>query len=446
MRSLRLRLLAWLLLPLVLVGVAAAGGAYVFLERRLTSAYDLGLGDIARALEPYLVLRSGRIELELPPVGEAVLKADSSDQIFYAVRDPHGRLIAGDHALVPAARLVGERPAFRDDRREGVPIRSVTLRARVDGVPVLLMAAETTNKRERASRDALVSAIAPAMLLSVAGIIAVIFGVRRGLGPLEMLREQLQARGHNDLRPVEEEHAVEELRPLVHELNLMLSRLYDAQQTQARFIANAAHQLRTPIAGLVAQLDVASRAGSDAPLHLARARQGAARLARLAQQILSLAAADPISNPAARVETCDLAEVVKDRADAWLRAATGREAELEFDLEPARFRGDGLLTGEMAANIVDNASRYGARNVRIATRQEDRHAVLEVTDDGPGIPAAERTHIFERFYRVDKESTGGSGLGLAIVNEIAQRHGATIDVADGPNGAGTRFSVRFPAA
>ncbi len=444
MRSLKLRLLAWLLLPLVLVGAAAAGGAYVFLERRLNAAYDLGLGDIARAVVPYIVVTDNGVRLDLPPIGEAILKADSSDQIYYAVRDRGGRLVAGDHLLVPASGTRSDGPVFRDEQREGIPIRLATLAALIDGEPVFVMAAETTNKRERASRDALVSAITPAVLLSIAGIVAVIFGVRRGLGPLDGLREELQSRGHDDLGPVGERHMVEELRPLVDELNLMLARLYEAQQTQARFIANAAHQLRTPIAGLIAQLDLAGRPGADGTIHLARAREGAARLARLAQQILSLAAADPISNPSKRDELCDLADVVKDRADAWLRTATARDAELEFDLAPARFRGDGLLTGELVANLVDNASRYGGRNVRIATRTEERHAVLEVTDDGPGIPPSERPHVFERFYRIDRESTGGSGLGLAIVNEIAQRHGATIDVAEGPTGAGTRFRVSFP--
>ncbi len=446
MASLRLRLLAWLLLPLVTVSVAAAAGAYVFLERRLASAYDQDLGDIARTLVPYLALHDGRPRLELPPIADAVLRADTSDQIYYVVRDAHGGVVAGDATLKPPRHWPEEGARFWDEQDGARRLRAVALQHRIEGVPMLVMAAETTHKRERAARDALVSAIAPALLLTIAGVVAVLFGVQRGLGPLEVLREELQERSHVDLRPVDEARAVEELKPLVHELNLMLGRLGEAQRTQARFIANAAHQLRTPIAGLVAQLDLARGDGPATRQHVEQAREAAARLARLAQQILSLAVADPVSNPAARAEPCDLAEVVKDHADAWLRTATARGVELEFDLLPACVRGDALLVGELAGNLVDNATRYGARAVQIATARDGAHALLVVTDNGPGIPASERARIFERFHRLDKESTEGSGLGLAIVNEIAQRHGAAIAVTDGPEGRGTRFTVRFPAA
>jgi two-component system sensor histidine kinase TctE len=237
---------------------------------------------------------------------------------------------------------------------------------------------------------------------------------------------------------------VDELVPLVHELNSMLARLQGAQETQARFIANAAHQLRTPIAGLVTQLNLARNSAEGREAHVANAFEGATRLARLAQQLLSLAAADPISNPVTRDAAGDLAEVVKSRADAWLREAMPRNVELEFDLEPAPFLGNALLVGELASNLVDNALRYGAANVKVATRPARDGSILEVTDDGPGIPEAERTRIFKRFHRLDSESTQGSGLGLAIVSEIAQRHRARVEVHEAPGGRGTRVTVAFP--
>jgi two-component system sensor histidine kinase TctE len=240
---------------------------------------------------------------------------------------------------------------------------------------------------------------------------------------------------------------VQELRPVVRELNGMLKRLEEAQHSQARFIANAAHQLRTPIAGLVTQLDLARADGAGREEHIAHARMGAARLARLAQQILSLAAADPVSNPAIPDEKCDLADLVREQADAWLRSTTGRGVELEFELAPAPIVGNGLLVGELASNLVDNAARYGAKTVRIATHRNGRRSLLEVSDDGPGIPAEERTRIFERFHRLQNNvSTEGSGLGLAIVNEIAQRHRAEIEVGDGMLGQGTNVRVSFPTA
>jgi two-component system sensor histidine kinase TctE len=422
MKSLRLRLFAWLFLPLVVVGATAATGAYVFMERRLTAAYDLDLGDIARALVPYIKAENGGLALQLSETADAILRADSTDHVYYVLRDGEGRMIAGDPHLKPPPHIPGETLLYWNDMLEGRPIRAVALDTAVAGQPVS----------------------APTALLSLAAIIAVIVGVRRGLGPLERLREELQARSHVDLRPVEEGHVVEELRPLVTELNLMLARLKDAQSTQARFIANAAHQLRTPIAALVTQLDAARREGGDREAHFAQAREGAARLARLAQQVLSLAAADPVSNPVARSEPCDMAEIVKGHADAWVRAANLRHVDLEFDLAPASIEGDPVLVGEMVANLVDNATRYGATYVLVGTRREGRHSVLEVVDDGPGIPLEDRDRIFERFRRLDRHSPGGSGLGLAIVHEIAQRYGAQVNVDDAPSGRGTRIRVTFP--
>ncbi len=381
MRSLRRRLLAWLLPPLVVVGVVAGAGAYVFMERRLTAAYDQNLGDIARALVPYIRVEDARVSLDFSKQADAILRADSQDKIYYAVIDPAGHVVAGDRALPAAPAMSGEGPWFWDDERNRVPIRAVALHTEVAGAPIRIIAAETTNKRERASRDALVSAIAPVALLSGAAILAVLFGVGRGLGPLEKLREELQARSHVDLSPVDESRVVQELRPVVRELNGMLARLEAAQHSQARFIANAAQ------------------------------------------------------------------DVVRDQADTWLRSTTGRGVELEFDLTPAPIVGNGLLVGELASNLVDNAARYGAKTVRIATHRDAKRSLLEVSDDGPGIPAEERTRIFERFHRLQNNaSTEGSGLGLAIVHEIAQRHRAEIEVGEPAQGLGTRVSVAFPSA
>jgi two-component system sensor histidine kinase TctE len=444
MASLRLKLVGWLLPPLVVVGVVAAAGAYSFMDKRLTEAYDLDLGDIARALVPHLHKHSDTISLDLTELADAVLRADSSDQIFYSVRDARGGVIAGD-ALLPLPRVtLHDQPYFWYDARKNVPIRAVALGTVIAGAPVTVIAAETTRKRERAARDAMFSAAVPVLLLSVAGVIAILLGVRRGLFPLDRVRDELQGRSAADLRPLDETHVVDELVPLVHELNSMLARLQGAQETQARFIANAAHQLRTPIAGLVTQLNLARNSAEGREAHVANAFEGATRLARLAQQLLSLAAADPISNPVTRDEAGDLAEVVKSRADAWLREAMPRNVELEFDLEPAPFLGNALLVGELASNLVDNALRYGAANVKVATRPARNGSILEVTDDGPGIPEAERTRIFKRFHRLDSESTQGSGLGLAIVSEIAQRHRARVEVHDAPGGRGTRVTVVFP--
>jgi two-component system sensor histidine kinase TctE len=430
----------------VTVGAVATTGAYFFMERRLTAAYDLDLGDIARTIVPYVRVANGQPELTVDPQADEILRADSTDQVYYAVFDRYGTAIAGESALPHLPGETGGGVRFWDDSHLGQGIRVASVTAMVEGQPVQIVAAETTRKRDIARHEVLLSAAIPTLLLSIAAIFAVILGVRRGLGPVEQLRRELQSRSHVDLSPVTQGDSVYELRPLVSELNDMLARLKAAQETQTRFIANAAHQLRTPIAGLVTQLDLAQAGKLERPdEHLAHARESARRLARLAQQILSLAKADPVSNPQVPEQRCDLADIVKDHADMWLRRIRPRDVELEFDLAPANIRGNAVLVGEMATNLVENAARYGATIVRVVTRNGDGQSVLEVIDDGPGIPVEERERIFERFRRLDNESTEGSGLGLAIVNEIAERHKASIAVNDGDGGIGTRFSVVFPA-
>ena len=444
MTSLRLRLLAWLVPPLVVVAAVAGGGAYMFLERRLTAAYDHDLGDIARALVPYIRDDKGRLYIDFTPQAEAVLRADSTDQIYYAVLDMQGKLLAGDRNMPLTDPGSAVTPRFWDGTRHGERVRAVVLDSLAAGHPIRVVAAETMRKRQRASRDALVSAIVPAALLLVAAVTGIVLGVGRGLRPLDAMREELRTRSHRDLSPLESRRVDDELRPLVNSLNEMLARLDDAQKRQSRFIANAAHQLRTPIAGVITQLDLARTATTDREQHLKHAREGAARLARLAQQILSLAAADPLSNPGAPKERVDLSDIVTRHADEWLRMARATGAELEFDLAQAPIAGNPVLVGEMATNLVHNAARYGARTVMVATRAATNASTLEVSDDGPGIPVEARERVFERFSRLDAQSTEGSGLGLAIVNEIAQRHGARVELADGPQGRGTRVTVEFP--
>ncbi len=444
--SLRLRLLAWLLPPLITVAVVGGGGAYAFLQRRLTAAYDQDLGDIARAVASYVHYRNGRVEVDFTPQAEQVLRADSTDQIFYAVLDTAGRFAAGDRALPDPDVAPAPAPRFWDSERLETPVRAVVFDVLADGYPVRVVAAETMRKRSSASRDALLSSIIPAALLLAAVVVGVLLGVRRGLGPIAALQDELQSRSPTDLRPVEERHVMSEIRPLVSALNGMLARLELAQGQQKRFIADAAHQLRTPIAGLVTQLDLAKERTVDREQHIAQAREGAARLARLARQVLSLAAADPGSNPIVVQEDCDLAEIVRYHADEWLRMATPRGVELEFSLAPAPVRGNAVLIGELASNLVDNAVRYGASTVLVQARRDAGRAVLEVDDDGRGIPAAERTRVFERFRRLDSQSTEGSGLGLSIVREIAENHGGSVDIGDRPRGQGTRSTVSFPSS
>ena len=432
---------------MVVVLALAAAGSYQLLHEHQTAAFDEDLADITTATVVHVGLQEGVPALLTPTQSGTVLRSDAETRVYYALYNAEGRLLAGEPELRLAPASSNPGPHFWYGTVDGKTVRVTSRQVSVGAGPVTLVVAETMSKRERARLETLLSVIVPAVLLCLAAALMVLFGVKRGLAPLERLREEIQARSYQDLSPISDADVAEELKPVLRELNNMLARLGEAQRTQVRFVANAAHQLRTPIAGLLAQLDLV-RAGTEVEraAHLGQARSSAERLARLAQQLLSLASADPASNPEVEQRQCDLSDIVRDRADSWLRTTLQRGVEVEFDLDVAPIRGNPTLLGELATNLVDNASRYGARNVRIATRHWGRSSLLEVTDDGPGIPPEERGRIFERFYRLDNESTEGSGLGLAIVREIAQRHGASVELSERPGESGTRVGVMFPAA
>jgi len=432
---------------MVVVLALAAAGSYQLLHEHQTAAFDEDLADITTATVVHVGLQEGVPALLTPTQSGTVLRSDAETRVYYALYNAEGRLLAGEPELRLAPASSNPGPHFWYGTVDGKTVRVTSRQVSVGAGPVTLVVAETMSKRERARLETLLSVIVPAVLLCLAAALMVLFGVKRGLAPLERLREEIQARSYQDLSPISDADVAEELKPVLRELNNMLGRLGEAQRTQVRFVANAAHQLRTPIAGLLAQLDLV-RAGTEVEraAHLGQARSSAERLARLAQQLLSLASADPASNPEVEQRQCDLSDIVRDRADSWLRTTLQRGVEVEFDLDVAPIRGNPTLLGELATNLVDNASRYGARNVRIATRHWGRSSLLEVTDDGPGIPPEERGRIFERFYRLDNESTEGSGLGLAIVREIAQRHGASVELSERPGESGTRVGVMFPAA
>jgi two-component system sensor histidine kinase TctE len=330
MKSLRARLVVWLLLPLAFVGIVAEGIAYVSMHDRLTTAYDQDLGDIARALVPFLERKDNHIVLTFTPQADAVLRSDSSERIFYAVLDSRGELLAGDPGL-PAPPSFEEGPIFWDASIPKRRLRMTALHTIVGGAGLTVVAAETTGRRDAAARDALLSTIAPVVALLAATLAAILIGVRRGLVPIELLRAELRARSHLDLRPVGEHAVAAELQPLVRALNDMLRRLDEAQHVQTRFIADAAHQLRTPIAGLVTQLDLAVKDATARDAHLEQAREAARRLARLAQQILQsrspardLRPREHRREPGRRLDPCGDAARRRDRVRPLARPDHGQ--------------------------------------------------------------------------------------------------------------------------
>ncbi|TGW07610.1 HAMP domain-containing histidine kinase, partial [Mesorhizobium sp. M2D.F.Ca.ET.145.01.1.1] len=285
-------------------------------------------------------------------------------------------------------------------------------------------------------------------LVAIAGVF-VLLGLRRGLTPLIRLRDAVRSPKRSELDPIEVAGAQSEIRPLVDALNAYMERVRAQMAAQRRFIANAAHQLRTPLALLSTQASYALRENAvDARKEALVALQASsARLARLAEQLLTLSRAEPGSRRP-RADRIDLTQAARQVLETHAPRAIDRNVDLGLDETGAvPVIGDGTMLREMIVNLVDNALRYtpagGTVTVKLAAAGGE--AVLTVTDDGPGIPADERDHVFERFYRLTGATDEGSGLGLAIVREVVENASGRITLADGATG-GLVVEVRLPLA
>ena len=449
--SLRFLLLRWLLPAMLVLLLAGAMTAYSVALRSATKAYDRALFDTALAIVGQLTIRDGKLVLPLTAQARDVLLVDKFDQVFFAVRGPNGELLDGEPGLpMPSSRLPKEvwreERYYFDGRLNDRPVRVAALRAERGGETFTVLAGETMVKRNALVREILLGMLLPEMLLIVVSLGVVWFGVRSGLKPLASLREELAGRSQSDLRPVTTD-VPEEIQPVVNEINELLNRLGHSLDTQRHFISDAAHQLRTPIAALQAQVE-ATLAESEPSTH--RQLQGifaaAHRLSHLVEQMLMLARAQPsLAKTQPRVL---LEEVVQAAAADWLPVAIANGIDLGFELSPCATYGNSLLLQEVLANLIDNALRHTPPGGSVTVRcgASDDAAWLVVEDSGSGIPEADREKVFERFYQSSGGISRGSGLGLAIVREIARQHGGQAAIDRSPELGGARITVRFALA
>jgi two-component system sensor histidine kinase TctE len=438
-----------LLPPVATLLVAGAVGAYFLSLEPASDAYDQALVDVSIALGERIRSADDKVTFDLPGAAEQVLRTDKYDTIFYHVRHADGTALAGDPGLpaVPADQEPEEGVIAYDGEYRGRKIRVVALLVPCGGKVCTVQVAETTNKRNTLARNIVLSSLVPELLITLATLVIVWFGVKRGLAPLETLSAEIRSRSARDLRPIDPAHAPEEARPLVGALNQLFGQVAESSSNQQRFLANAAHQLRTPLAGLQAHTEIAL--AQDVPeahrAQLEQVHRATIRTARLANQLLALARAEPGGT---RVDTrrVDLRTVVEGVADEWVHRAMAKEIDLGFELSDAPVAGDVLLLREALANLIHNALEYTPQggHVTVTTGLRNDCPFLEVEDDGPGIPPAEREQVQERFYRITGTSGTGSGLGLAIVREIALAHGAEISIGSGAHGRGCKVGLTFP--
>ncbi len=456
--SLRGRLLRRLALMLGALLLIASLSSYWNAREAADTAYDRTLLASARAIADGLYETDGRLRADVPYVALDVFAYDSAGRIFYQVIDPDGKLVSGyDHlpAPPPGTLRTDDYPAlarFYDAEYEGTGVRVVSLlqpvsEPRLNGIAEIRVA-ETESARERLARGLLVDSIWRLVLLVVAALVLVWLAVSAALRPLNKLRLAVEERQADDLRPLPEVAVQRELRPLVDALNQFTERLRGLFQRQADFIADASHELRTPLAALKARVELGLREHEPAVWRstLEEAAQNTDRLTHLANQLLSLARIESGARAIAEggAERIELGQLARELGMALAPLAHARGIALALEAEDQVWvMGEPTLLNELLCNLVDNALAHTPKGGNVILRVCSP-ALLEVEDDGSGIPPEERDKVFQRFYRRNVQS-GGAGLGLAIVGEICRAHQAEISLHDGDSG-GLKVRVSFPPA
>jgi two-component system sensor histidine kinase TctE len=449
--TLRQRLLRSLLIPLVTLAILGVLADYFQAHQLADDAYDQVLASTAIGLASRLELeRDGDLKDHFPTGGGTLQQLKQSDTLFYAVFDAQHHLVVGMPELHGIAKPLPHltEPYFHNEVLAGLALRVATYAYAGPEGHGTIVVAEPLHKREKAIA-VIVKSIAWTNLLIVLFTLTVVyFAVRHALRPVDALSEQFEHREAKDLRPLSQTGVPGELRPLVDAANQLMRRLRESALSQEAFLSNTAHQLRTPLAGLQTQLELLSdELPTDAQARLVTARQAVSRLAHLTHQMLALARVAPHTQVDIAYAKVDLSELLEDVASICLDRALARDIDLGFDTapDPISVTGSQWMLRELLTNLVDNAIAYtppGGR-VTVSCGQQQGAPYLAVDDTGPGIPETDRDKVFDRFYRGYHTTSTGSGLGLAIVREIAERHGATVELGAGSSGQGTCIRVRF---
>ncbi|WP_214474798.1 sensor histidine kinase [Mesorhizobium sp. dw_380] len=446
--SLRLQLLAWVVLPLAGLATINLWTSHGNALATADLVTDRMLVGSARAIAEQVAMVDGVLDATVPPAAIEMFDTGDRDSVYYRVETAGGRLLTGYPDLPKAPQHASVEAPYRDHRLRVQTLGHAVIGAGADS-PITVTVGVTLAGHDAMVKRLWFSAFAQQLaLVAIAGVF-VLLGLRRGLAPLIRLRDAVRSPSRSDLDPVEVPGAQSEIRPLIDALNAYMDRVRAQMAAQRRFIANAAHQLRTPLALLSTQASYALRETiPDARQEALVALQASSgKLARLAEQLLTLSRAEPGSRRP-RADRIDLTEAARQVLETHAPNAIARKIDLGLDENgPVPVVGDGTMLREMIVNLVDNALRYsqagGSVTVRLAAI--DGEAVLTVADDGPGIPVDERDHVFERFYRIAGSAEEGSGLGLAIVREVVENAGGRVTLRDGAAG-GLTVEVRLPLA
>lgn len=454
--SLRKRLLGWILLPLaVLIGINAWVG-YGNAVQAANEAYDRSLYLAARTLAEETSWRNGQIQLDLMKAAGYLFENHTGSRLFYKVSTLDGQWLAGAAAL-PDAPMRSESAVryfalvhFDDGQYLEWPVRLAQLTHVVEGASlndplIKITVAETMEARQQLIQHILMDTLTSQGLLLLAAALLVVWGVQRGIRPLEAFRQRLADKADDDFSPIHPPDLPRELRPLIETLNSYLDRLGRLIEIRKRFLDNAAHQLRTPLTALKTQLTLAQRntEPTQAGTLLQAARQTTEDAVRLTEQLLAMTRVEHAREMHTR-QNVDLVDLARRATQEHLMRAHQRGDDLGLEAQVTRCEvlGVDLLLHEALNNLIDNAMHHCPPGSHITVRVGDHW--LEVQDDGPGIAPMHQAHVFERFYRAAPSGVSGSGLGLSIVKEIASQHGAVVTVTSPLNdGQGTAMRMSW---
>ncbi|MEY4711470.1 MAG: hypothetical protein RIS88_920 [Pseudomonadota bacterium] len=466
-RSLFGEILDWMLTPLLMLWPVSLALTWLVAQAIADKPFDRALEYNVQALAQLVTVQGGRPNFNLPQPAREILRADDADQIYYQVTLWPGQLLAGERDL-PAPRQPQSAGAvtLRDEEVQGKDVRVASVWKQLampagDSVRVLVQVAETREKRSVLATEIIKGVMLPQFVILPLAVLLVWLALVRGIKPLSELEERIRARKPDDLSPLDDRAVPLEVAPLVSSVNDLLTRLKDSLATQKRFLANAAHQLKTPLAGLRMQADLAQREETDAEAlkqSLKQIGRASVRATHTVNQLLALARAED-SGRAMALHPCNLVEITMDAMRDLLPRAMDKHIDMGYegaaaDAPGVTLPGNRTLLKEAISNLLDNALNYtpssadqpGVITARVMADPFGQVLVLQVEDSGPGIAAAERALVLQPFYRALGTQVDGSGLGLPIVNEIMQQHQGEIQIEPAHTGSsmpGARISLRF---
>lgn len=439
-----------MLLPLIFISIIAG----YFLANHFTSlVYDKSLYRTALALAGQVVIEPTQVQVNLPKIARDLLEFDEDDDVYFRIIGPNGDLVS-THTSLPLPKTY---PAADKHLYYETSLNNEDLRAIIYALPIIndnqkdiyILVGETQQKRMRIADEIILTMLLPQLLILLLVGALLFFGIKRGLMPLEKLKTELIARNSNDLSPMDHSAAPTELKPLLESFNDLLAKVANNIAKQQRFIADASHQLKTPLAGLKTQAELALREQNpDRIAHaLNQINVASGSLSHLVSQLLSLAKAEPSGSVFLETESLDLNRLAQLTTADWVVSALEKNIDLGFIAasENVFIKGNKVLLRELLNNLIENAILYtpNGGNITVGVKQKTNDILLYVQDDGMGIAAEQQDLVFERFYRVLGTQQTGCGLGLTIVQEIAERHFASVSIDSKGEGLGSLFTVRF---